>query len=139
MLLPPIDHLRKLEKDLRQLQIDATSNGATSTLSKWLELIAETELMNALNLTDGTLKIKFGGDGFKMTCANGQVHFYFTIFNLGSLIHSPLFVFTLASFQGKETSDLVEKNLTLDDIDKLQSQGIDLEYKFVMFFTLLLV
>jgi len=135
MLLPPLQDLKKLENELRQLELHATKDGAMATLTKWLELIAGTQLMDAMDLSDFVIRIKLGGDGFKMTRANGEVNFYFTLFNLGTLIHSPLFVFTLGCFEGKEESSLLKDNLPplLQDIDQLQVKGIYLPYRYSFF------
>lgn len=56
--------------------------------------------VDAMDLSNDSIELKFGGDDFKMSHTSGQVNMYLTIFNLGTLIHTPTYIFTLATFKG---------------------------------------
>jgi hypothetical protein len=58
-------------------------------------------LMEALDLSNGTLQIKFGRDEFRIVRGYNQMNLYFTLFNLGKLIHSSKYIFTLAFLKPK--------------------------------------
>lgn len=130
MLLPPLHKVKALEAHLRTLKAKQTVDGWGYSLRSWLELaLSIPEFVEALDLLSGCIDIKFGGDGFRLTRASGQVNFYFTLLNLGRLIHSPEYVFTLLSWRGKENRESFEDNteLFIKEIEELISTGIDVD------------
>jgi hypothetical protein len=132
VLFPSLKKVKDLEKKLKTLDVENTPNGKAVTLTQWFEMAFKIPaLVEAMDLSTNCLEIKLGGDGFRMTRTSNHVNIYFTLFNLGTLIHSPVFTFTLASLNGKESKELLDNNLQLilEDLNKLQENGIDITIK----------
>jgi hypothetical protein len=92
--------------------------------------------LEALNLSSGILSLKISSDGYKLIKTSGVVNMYFTLFNLGELIHSPHFVFTLGIILRKQNIDLFKNNFgTFEkELFNLQQQGFSykIKYKFTI-------
>jgi hypothetical protein len=133
MFFPSLKKVKDLEKHLRTLDIQTTSNGCGSTFSQWFQMAFKIPaFVESMDLSTGSIDIKFGGDGFRMARSSSHVNLYFTLFNLGKLIHSPVYVFTLASLDGKESRSILKDNLRtiLDDLTNLQQNGINIIFEY---------
>lgn len=133
MLFPPLPVLKTLEEELKTLDIEITTDGCIIKISDWLTKAFNIKaFVDALDLTTNVLELKFGGDGFHMAQTHKQMNIYLTLFNLGTLIHSPLYVFTLATIRGKESKQLLENNLPLmlQELDLLCKDGISIDVRY---------
>ena len=131
-ILPSLKSIKILEKDLQKLDHNTLLNGQCIKLKDWLNLAFTIPIfIKELDLTSGIISFKIGDDGYKLTNSTGAVNFYFTLFNLGELIHSPNFIFTLAVISGTENFELLQNNLQEfnTELTELQQRGIDLTIK----------
>lgn len=61
----------------------------------------------------------------------GETAFYFTLFNLGELIHSPQFIWTLALFEGNDNHDNINAHLQpiLQELQNCAEKGLDISFE----------
>lgn len=137
MLLPSLQKVKALEKQLQSLAPTETIDGYRCRLKDWLKMaLSIPDFVEALDLSSGCIEIKLGGDGFRITRSGGQVNMYFTLFNLGKLIHSPQYVFTLATWGGKEKYEELESNLSelFMEVGEVIQEGVDIDVKYTISF-----
>jgi len=131
-LFPSLKRLKQFEKELQTLNQFKTQNGCAVSLTFWLQRIVQIgDLTAAMNLEDNVLRLKIGGDGFHINRHQDCVNFYFTILNLGSLVHSPEYVFTLASIIAEESETTMQTNFGsfMQELASMMTDGIDLDIK----------
>lgn len=128
VLFPPLRKIRQLEEQLKTLDVEIIPDGHKSSVKQWLQrALSIPAFVNLLDLSSNTIELKVGGDGFCLTRTSGQVNMYFTLFNLGQLIHSPRFVFTLLTANGIEDQELFKNNFMtlMEELKSLTDDGFD--------------
>lgn len=131
-LFPSLKKVKAFEQKLQIINLQRTANGSYASVNKWIELMfAIPDFVNELDLKDKKLLFKIGGDGFRLSRGRDQVNMYFTLFNLGQLIHSPAYVFTLLALEGRETRELFGVNLSLflEEFRQLKEKGTTVKIK----------
>jgi len=144
-LLPSLKKVKDLQKSLENLHTFATMDGRRVSLKEFLtKCLQINEFRESLTITDNLLEIKIGGDGFRLSRLIGAVDIYFTLFNLGPVIHSPEFAFLLGIFNISEEYESLKNNTQelISEIEDLSKNGMDINnkhFKIDFFFVQILV
>lgn len=133
ILFPTYEQLVVYLKKLTVLETISTIDGKRISFKKTLiQLLENEELYKHLEFGENNLlQIKCGGDGFKLTRWIGEVNFYFTILNLRELIHSPDFVWLIATYSASENYDTFCNNFKelVNEIEDIATNGINITLK----------
>ena len=125
-----------MEEQFRILHIFEVNTGFITSIKAWLdEALNIPSFYQLLNLTNNILEFKMGCDLFKLTRRETCINWYFTFFNLGELINSPQFVWTVAIFTGKEDQQNIRANLTnlIKELEDLLDNGYTFTSKYFLF------
>jgi hypothetical protein len=121
-LLPSLKKIKTFENKLKTLVKISNLDGITVSLKEYLKKIMEfKELVEAMDLSDNTLQLKIGRDRFYLNRYQNCLNFYFILFNLELLVHSPEYVFTLGSFLADKSWETIQRNLqeTIEEMKQL--------------------
>ena len=109
-----------------------TQDGNAVSLKDLLvKVMSFKKLLQAMDLENNCLQLKIGGDGFHLSRYKNGLNFYFTLLNLGKLVHSPEYTFTLAILKADEKRDTFVNNLgpIIEEMKSLQATGIEVDIK----------